>query len=711
MLANATAQAITAGVEMGRLQDGAAACFFGIYYYMVNTNANRYYYTIYLSFIKEAMYSHSLDRAFLHPSSFLRACLAWVQVALVMLALCGFPAAGASAATEEKAHTVVHMLDYVSADYPQFVKDGRVVDESEYQEQREFAAQAIALLEQLPEVADKPSLLGKARQLLARIGAKAPGVQVSGLANSLRDDVIRSYGLTVAPRSAPDLGKAAVLFQANCAACHGIQGRGDGPAAKGMEPPPSNFHDDERMNSRSIYGLFNTISLGVGGTPMRAFSELSEADRWALAFLASSMRGQPEAVSRGRSLWMQGKGRAELGTFRSLVTSVPGQSATDADLSALRAYLTAHPDAIEAAGPAPLKVARAKLGDALQAYRRGDRQAARQAAITAYLEGFELVEGSLDNVDPALRVETEREMMALRSAIAEAGSLELVAARVDRINALLDQADQRLGAGNLSAGAAFTSSLLILLREGLEAILVLAAIVAFVVKSGRRDALPYIHIGWIAAVALGAATWLAANSLLAISGAQRELTEGVSALLAAVMLLYVGYWLHSKSYANAWQVFIRDRVTAALGKRTLWAMAGISFLAVYRELFEIILFYQTLWVQAGADGHSAVLGGIAAAAVLLAVVGGVILKFSVRLPIGPFFAATSSLLVLMAVVFVGHGIAALQEAGVVGSTLVRFVTLPLLGIRPTAQGLAAQALVLAAIVAGVLASRSKARAP
>ena len=93
--------------------------------------------------------------------------------------------------------------------------------------------------------------------------------------------------------------------------------------------------------------------------------------------------------------------------------------------------------------------------------------------------------------------------------------------------------------------------------------------------------MPYIHVGWIAAVVLGAATWLVAHYLLEISGANRELTEGFSALLAAAMLLYVGYWLHSKSYAQAWQAFIRDQVTAALGKRTLWAMAGISFLAVY----------------------------------------------------------------------------------------------------------------------------------
>lgn len=113
--------------------------------------------------------------------------------------------------------------------------------------------------------------------------------------------MIRVYGLVVAPRQPPDLQRAASLFATQCSACHGAQGRGDGPAAKGMEPAPSDFHDQARMNVRSIYGLYNTITLGVGGTPMRAFAELSDADRWALAFFVSAMRAPPQALGRGQA--------------------------------------------------------------------------------------------------------------------------------------------------------------------------------------------------------------------------------------------------------------------------------------------------------------------------------------------------------------------------------------------------------------------------
>jgi high-affinity iron transporter len=632
----------------------------------------------------------------------------WIHVAawLALLAGVAWPLANAATA-EEQGQTVVHLLDYVGVDYPACVRDGQVLSPSEYAEQREFTGQAVALLDQLPEVSGKSSLLEEVRRLQARIEVKAEGPEVTALASIVRADVIRVYGLTVAPREAPDLRRGARLFETDCSACHGAQGRGDGVAGQALDPKPSNFHDAARMDQRSVYGLYNTVTLGVSGTPMRAFTELSDSDRWALAFFVGNLRSSADELARGNALWQRGQGKSEIGSFRALVTSTRADvlRTGGVTLAAVQAYIIANPQVVQAATPAPLDVARAKLDEALQAYRTGDHESARQLAVASYLDGFELIEASLDNVDTPLRIEAERQMMALRSSIAAGQPTETVAGQVQRIEALLGQANDKLSGGSLSPATAFASSLLILLREGLEAILVLAAIIAFVLKTGRRDALPYIHVGWLAALVLGLLTWVVARYLLTISGANRELTEGFTALIAAAMLLYVGYWLHSKSYAQAWQAFIRDQVTAALGKRTLWAMAGISFLAVYRELFEIILFYEALWAQAGPGARHAVLGGIAAAAILLALLGGFILKYSVRLPIGPFFAATSGLLALLAVVFAGNGIAALQEAGVVDATAAHFVSVPLLGIHPTTQGLLAQGAAVALVLIGLMIAR------
>ncbi len=610
---------------------------------------------------------------------------------------------------DETAQTIVHMLDYVGVDYPGVVQDGKVVNAEEYAEQQEFAGQAIILLDKLSPVPEQSALLQQARGLLARIEDKAPGREISTLTGRLRMGVIQAWNLSVSPQQLPDLQQAGRLFAQHCAACHGGQGRGDGPLAKGMEPPPSDLQDEARMRQRSLYGLYNTITLGVRGTSMRAFTELAEADRWALAFFAGGLRGDAETVTKGEALWRKGEGRAAFESLRALVTEAPGEQApTGSSIDAVRAYLTQQPHALQAVVQRPLVLSRAKLDETAQTYAKGDREGGKRLAIVAYLDGFEPIESALNNVDAPLRLDIEREMTALRTAISEGQPSEAVTAQVAKVKALLDRADAALSSSVLSPNTAFVSSLLILLREGLEAILVVSAIVAFTVKTGRHDASPYIHAGWIGAVALGGITWVVARYALSISGADRELTEGITALLAAVMLLYVGWWLHSRSNAQAWNRFIREQINTALGKRTLWAMAGISFLVVYRELFEVILFYETLWSQAGAAGQGAVLWGIAAAAFLLVLVGGMILRYSVRLPIGPFFAAASSLLALMAVVFVGNGVAALQEAGVLETTAVRFFSLPMLGIHPTAQSLMLQALTLALIAGGLWSSRAKA---
>lgn len=632
--------------------------------------------------------------------------LAW-WLTMVLLAVNLDGVAVAVSADDEKAQTIVHMLDYVGVDYPGVVQDGEVINDEEYAEQREFAAQAIVLLRNLSAVPEQSALLQQAHELLARIEAKASGSEISALTGQLGVGVIQAWKLSVAPQQPPDLRQAGGLFAQHCAACHGMQGRGDGPLAKGMEPAPSDLHDENRMRRRSLYSLYNTITLGVRGTPMRAFTELSEADRWALAFFAGGLRADPDVVAKGEALWRQGEGKTTFKSLRALVTEAPSEQApAGSSIDAVRAYLTKQPHALQTQGP--LAFSRTKLDEAAQAYARGNREGAQRLAIAAYLDGFELIESALNNVDAPLRVETEREMTALRAAIGEGRPSEAVTAQAEKVKALLARADAALSGSSLSPNTAFVSSTLILLREGLEAILVVSAIVAFTVKTGRHDASPYIHAGWIGAVALGGITWVVARYALSISGANRELTEGITALLAAAMLLYVGWWLHSRANAQAWNRFIREQINAALGKRTLWAMAGISFLVVYRELFEVILFYETLWSQAGAAGHGAVLWGIATAALLLMLIGGMILRYSVRLPIGPFFTVASSLLALMAVVFVGNGVAALQEAGVLGTTTVRFFSLPWLGIHPTAQSLVLQALTLALIAGGLWSTRAKA---
>src|SRR5690606_7466499 len=259
-----------------------------------------------------------------------------------------------------------------------------------------------------------------------------------------------------------------------------------------------------------------------------------------------------------------------------------------------------------------------------------------------------------------------------------------------------------LDSDGLSDSLSFFSSLLILLREGLEAILVLAAILAFLRNTGQQQAARSVHIGWGLALLAGVATWAVAAYLIDISGAQRELLEGATALFASLVLLWVGVWMHDRRHAAAWQDYIRTSLVGGGGR---FGFAVLAFFSVYRELFEVILFYETLWLQAGPAGHGMVLAGAAAALVLLLGLAWAILHGSRRLPLAAFFGANAVLLCVLSVVFAGHGVAALQEAGVLGIRPVNFLEFDWLGIHPDAWSLSAQGLALAGIA--VLYGRSR----
>jgi high-affinity iron transporter len=613
-------------------------------------------------------------------------------------------------APPEPAQIIVHMLDYVAVDYPEFVEDGVVLDQAEYDEQREFAQQVRTMLDQLPTQPDKTGLLRLADELISGIEGKRPGWEVAALAQQLRWSIIRAYGVEIAPKRPPALRHASALYQAQCAACHGPEGYGDGPAGATLDPSPRNFHDQHRMDQRSVYSLYSTITLGVQGTGMSGFHGLSEDERWALAFYVSNLSSSAADLQRGVELWQAGIGRSWFPDLASLVTQTTHdvQTAYGDDAGPVFAYLRQHPEAVMAAHESPLTRSARLLRDSLAAYRQGQVQAAQDLAVSAYLDGFELIEASLDTVDRRLRMTVEAEMLGYRTLLTRHADVATVTTAADRIQALLSDAQQKLAVTRLPTSATFLSAFVILLREGLEAILILAAIFALLIKGERRDALPYVHAGWIAALALGGLTWLVASYVVTISGSTREMTEGVTALTAAAVLLYVGFWMHGKAYAERWRTFLHAQLQEALSARTMWALALVSFLAVYREVFETVLFYQALWVQV-APAYIPVLGGFVSAGVALVILGWLIFRGSIRLPFGLFFGATSLLLAALAVVFVGRGIAALQEAGTLPVNPVNLPSIPALGLYPTVQGLVLQVLVAVMIASMFAYTRHKAQ--
>jgi high-affinity iron transporter len=632
-----------------------------------------------------------------------------VRALTLVILVVGLAAGPVRAAEPDPFAPILHALDYLGVDYPGAVRNGKVLDQGEYEEQLEFATGVRTMIAGLPGRPERAALEATAAGLVGAIRDKRPGEEVAAITGDLRRRIIDLYEVRVAPRQVPDLRRAAADYTTHCAVCHGAAGRGDGPAAKGLTPPPADLTNADRMGQHSVFGLYNTITLGITGTAMTGFATLTESQRWALAFHVSTLATAGEARERGAALWKRGVGKSDLRDLRALVMTTSRDVAARAgdDGAAVLAYLRSEPAAITTGREAPLAFSARVLQESLDAYRRGDVAQAHQLAVTSYLEGFELVEASLDGVDRGLRTQVEGAMLRYRTLIQSRAPKETVEAEARAILALLETARERLDAARLSPTTTFTSALVILLREGLEALLVVAALIAMLIKSGRREALRYVHAGWIAALALGGLTWLAASYVVTVSGASREVTEGVTALVAAAMLLYVGFWMHRHTHAARWKTYLEARVQSALSGRTLWGLAAISFVAVYREVFETVLFYQTLWIEAGPAGRVAVGGGFAAAVVGLGLLAWLILKLGLRLPIGWFFGLGSALMAVLAVVLAGKGIAALQHAGKVPVGALDLPAIPSLGVYPTWQGVITQLVLMLLIVAAFTYSRRR----
>ncbi len=593
---------------------------------------------------------------------------------------------------DETAGRLVHLLDYIGVDYVGAVTDGKVSNAGEYAEMAEFAATVVDLLAALPPRPGRDALMREVIVLRAAVDNRASASEVAQLAEALKGRVSQAYELSLAPKTVPDLADGARLFADHCASCHGAQGRGDGPAKVGLVPPPSDFHDSARQDSQSLAMLYNTISYGVPGTAMRGFAEMSLQDRWALAFHVGVLRYDAAARAAGAAAWQAGCCRDVYQGLAALTAAVPGKLAGSPAGDVL-GYLRATPQTLVAGAGASLALTRRLLADSLASYRAGDSAGAYRQALAAYLDGFEPLEQALQAVDPALKLAVEGRMLEYRNWLREVAAEVPVAQAHADLLVVLDKVETALSAGNLDAKLAFASSFFILLREGLEAVLVLAAMFAFLGKTGQREARRHVHIGWVGALLAGAATWAVAAYLVTITGQVRELSEGFTALLAAAILFYMGFWMHDKAHADRWQAYIGQQLGGVAGS-SRGLLVFLSFIAVYREVFETILFYQALWMQTTPAGQQMVLAGAVSGAAALVLTSWLLLRVSARLPIGLFFGASALLMYALAVVFAGKGIASLQEAGTLPTTVVGFPRVDVLGVYPTLQSLAAQLLLL-----------------
>lgn len=599
-----------------------------------------------------------------------------------------------TAVTDNGAKQLWQLIDYVAVDYGGAVDSGVIVSEAEYAEMLDFTNNAILQSQALPAHAAKNEITAAIADLRAAVEHKADALEVKRLANLANTKLITAYPIPVAPNQVPNLSRGNVLYNAQCASCHGANGDGNGTLAAALDPKPIAFTDQERAQSRSLMALYQVISQGVEGTSMPSFSGLTDDDRWALAFFIGGMSFDNTMRAQGEKLWKESPDIKSHFPDLAAVTTLTQDRLTvkisETNARDITAYLRSKPTVVADLKPSGVTLSRLRLSESLAALHSGDRAAAMKLGLSAYLDGFEPLEPIIATRNESLLRAVEGAMLAYRSAIAK-GTVSEAEAAAENLNRLFAEVDEEMGKKEVDPMTTFIGALTILLREGVEALLIVIGIIAFLKKAERPDALRYVHSGWVSALFAGALTWLIATYLVTISGASREVTEGIGSIFAAIVLLTVGLWMHQKSSAGRWQAYLHEKLSAAMFHRTAWALFALSFIAVYREVFETVLFYSAL----ATDGNGgALLAGFLTAIFLLAIIAWALLRTSAIMPIGKFFSITSILVMILAVILVGKGSIALQEAGWIGATPIVGPRSPLLGIHPTAETMIAQIAVL-----------------
>lgn len=653
-----------------------------------------------------------------------------------VLVAAGLASANPLVAQENPVRRVANIVNVAVEEYARGVDaEGRLVLQIEYQEATDFLADARSQAARLPgeKAAAARAVLDS---ILAAVAKRRPPAEVKALEQRFAAALGSEAALEL-PRKGIDLAEGRQLYERSCGSCHGISGQGDGVAGRAMNPRPPAIGDAATMRDVSPATMYRIVSVGIGGTPMPAYGALlTPEQRWNIVSYLMSLRATPQQIAEGEGLYTQGCMQchgavgAGDGAFARALTRLPQEigsfswQAAHNDLeleqvvregmagtamppaSALSpnqvrnvvAYLRTMP--LKAApnggtvasergddGATTARAVLSLLEQSLTAARAGRSSDAADRAFDAYI-AFEPMETRARARSPGLVANMEKLFADFRGAV-RTGDVRSAERARDVIETTMPSVvDLTRPPG--SGFEAFWQSFLIIFREGLEAILVIGAIVAFLLKTGHRERLRSIWIGVGAALAASAVAAVVLQTILAAMPATREIVEGITLLVAVAVLFSVSYWLISKVEAAKWQQFIREKVTSALEHGGGRALAFVAFLAVFREGAETALFYQALFNE-GARVAIPISLGILVGGVSLAVIFTLFYRFGVRIPTRPLFAVTSVLLYYMAFVFMGKGIRELQEGNALSITIIPGAPhVDLLGLYPTVETLLAQ---------------------
>ena len=349
------------------------------------------------------------------------------------------------------------------------------------------------------------------------------------------------------------------------------------------------------------------------------------------------------------------------------------------------------------------------IHEAIDIYKTGDGRTAKEKVNDAYYGIYEK-----EGMEGVLRVSvsskavglTEYQFYKVKKAMLEGAPIEEVQSEA---NILIEMVYDNVNAmenahGDEGGWASFIPAFMILIREGLEAILVLVAIIAYLRKSGNEKYLDTVYNAMIAAIIASFVTAYLFASIFesTAAGAGREILEGATALFAVVVLLGTSAWLGGKADSKVWKRYIQGMVDKSMTSGKAKALALAAFLAVYREGAEVILFYQALFNNASTDVDM-IWYGFGAGCIVIAILFFLLQHGVLKIPLKPFFLFTSILMYLLAISFAGSGIKELQEGGVLSQTQIENIPIPtidIIGIYPTYETFGLQIIL---IIIGVAA--------
>src|SRR3954464_10047633 len=553
-------------------------------------------------------------------------------------------------AQENPAKRLASIVGVAVEEYAKAIDDqGKLISKDEYDETSGFLSDARQVATRLRSY-DAAATRAILDTLIAAVARKQP----PAVARELHQRFLTSLGTAGAmdlPKGPLDAAEGHQLFARNCSSCHGITGAGDGGMAHTLSTAPPAIGARQLTPELTPTLAYNVVSVGVRGTAMPGFgNRLTPQQRWNVINYIYSLRGEPLVLP------------------------------------------TAVSDAARVVSDTASPVIMALLDSALDFAKHGRTAEAGDRAFDAYI-AFERLETPARARTPGLVSTMERHFADFKGALRRSDIAEATKSR----NAIADglpsvvSLTQQAPSGNWEA---FFQSFLIILREGFEAILVIGAVVALLIKTGHRERLRSIWLGIVLGLLASLATAIVMKTILDPIPSRREIVEAVTMLIAVVVLFSVSYWLISKVEAAKWQKFIRDKVTAALEHGGGKALALVAFLAVYREGAETALFYQALFNEGPNVGVPLTLGIIVGFAAL-AVIFTLFYRYGVRIPMRPFFTVTSLLLYLLAFVFMGKGIRELQEGNIMPITVIPHGPhVEALGIYPSVETLTAQAVLI-----------------